>query len=282
MGEKGLAVLRNHIRVFGKETVAYVVTARDEGVLRDFCEEIHALCKKNGVTVLDRKQTPAAKAAYALAVSWRWIIPRRNLVVFHDSLLPAYRGFSPLVNMLIDGEKKIGVSALLASDDYDAGPVIAQKAVPVSYPLKIAKAIKMITPLYCSLAEKIAGNILSGKPVSGKSQDESRATYSLWRDEEDYRIDWSRNAEEIKRFIDAVGFPYKGALARTNRGTFRILEARPVADVRIVNRDAGKVIFVRNGKPVVVCGRGLLCITRMITQEGGNALPLKQFRTRFY
>src|SRR5687767_5095942 len=129
MSEKGLTVLRNHIRRYGKETISFVVASRDENVEKDFYEEIGILCKKNGVKFYDRKTKASLKADHSFAVSWKWMIQAKNLVVFHDSLLPRYRGFAPLVNMLIKGEEKIGVTALVAGKEYDSGNIIAQKAI---------------------------------------------------------------------------------------------------------------------------------------------------------
>jgi methionyl-tRNA formyltransferase len=52
---------------------------------------------------------------FNIAISWRWMLKVSNLIVIHDSLLPKYRGFSPLVNMLINGEDTLGVTVLFAT-----------------------------------------------------------------------------------------------------------------------------------------------------------------------
>ena len=79
-----------------------------------------------------------------MAVSWRWMIkhPKNKLIVFHDSILPKYRGFAPLVNMLINGEKEIGVSAIFGADEYDS-EIISEKTT-ISYPIKIQKPFRLI------------------------------------------------------------------------------------------------------------------------------------------
>src|ERR1051326_9251757 len=105
MSEKGFAVLENHIWGFGTKNIAAVITARDENVERDFYDEIKGLCERNSIKCFDRKDGKKIPADVSFAVSWRWMIAEKNLVVFHDSLLPKYRGFSPLVNMLVNGAK---------------------------------------------------------------------------------------------------------------------------------------------------------------------------------
>jgi len=116
--------------------------------------------------------------------------------------------------------------------------------------------------------------------VSATPQDHSRATYSLWRDEEDYDVDWSATAERLERFVNAVGFPYKGAATSVQGERFRIWDVETSRDVPIENRSPGKVLFVEDGCPVVVCGTGLLKIKRMTNEAGDSALPLKAFRVR--
>ena len=85
----------------------------------------------------------------------------------------------------------------------------------------------------------------------------------------------------IRRFVDALGWPYQGASTLLNGQLHRMLAAEPKPDVRIENRMPGKVLFVRAGQPVVVCGTGLLRLTALRTSAGGEALPLARFRSRF-
>lgn len=113
-------------------------------------------------------------------------------------------------------------------------------------------------------------------------QDESKASYSLWRNEDDYQIDWSLSAETISRSIDALGFPYRGASAWDGDQKCRILEAEEVDDVLLENRVPGRVIFMEEGCPVVVCGKGLIKLKKMVDDTSGeDLLPLKRFRTHF-
>jgi len=200
-----------------------------------------------------------------LAISWRWIIEAESsiLIVFHDSLLPRYRGFNPLVTALINGDEKIGVTASFATREYDRGGILDQSTSSISYPIRIQRAIETIIKNYEDLALRLGEAIANERDIKGRAQQESDASYSLWRDEDDYFIDWRASASAIKRFVDAVGTPYKGAAARLEGRIFRVLGAEEMEDVRIENRTPGKVIFSMDSKPVVVCGQGLLRITRI-------------------
>jgi methionyl-tRNA formyltransferase len=284
MTAKGEAVLKRFIAEFGSDTVGFVVTARDKRNAVDCADSIREIASDAGIPVYLRPTVPEEPVCACLSVSWRWLIPfsgDKKVIVFHDSLLPKYRGFAPLVSSLVNGEEKIGVTALLACDEYDRGPIIAQECISISYPITIDEAITLVLRCYENLAVHVGRKILSGK-CETYSQDETAATYSLWRDEDDYFIDWRWDAAKIRRFVDAVGYPYKGAVTILNDKKVRLLDCEETQDVAIVNRTPGKVIFVRDGEPVVVCGSGLLRIRRLVEDASGdNALPLKRFRSRF-
>jgi methionyl-tRNA formyltransferase len=129
---------------------------------------------------------------------------------------------------------------------------------------------------------EVTRTILAGRSLNSQPQDETAATYSLWRDEDDYRIDWSRDAASIRRFIDALGYPYKGASSELDGVLVRILDAVPEPEVQIEQRVPGKVIFVRDQQPVVVCGSGLLRLLDVRDETGAESLlPLRKFRSRF-
>jgi len=282
MSEKGHAVLQSVLATAGPEAIGMVVGSRDANVQKDYYDEIERACRAAGVTFYDRQNAPADTAECALAVSWRWIIRGvENLITLHDSLLPRYRGFAPVVNALINGEREIGVTALFATEEYDKGDVVRQERVSLEYPIKVQEAIERITPLYAQIASGIALAVAAGKPLPRSKQDESQTTYSLWRDDLDYQIPWNRDAARIRRFIDAVGYPYQGARTLLNGEIAIVHDAVEEPDVRIEDRAVGKVIFQRDGMPVVVCGTGLLRIIRMTSEDGTPLLPLKKFRSRF-
>lgn len=292
MTQKGLAVLSSLIENDLSKAIAGVVIGRDRNVQKDYADEIVQLCQSVGIQYRERveKSPKRINAEYSLAVSWRWLIHDENsqLIVLHDSLLPQYRGFAPLVNALIQGETQIGVSAIFAIDRYDEGDIISQASTEIKYPITIAKAIEINNINYTDLVLNIVRDIAEGSELKAIPQNHKEATYSLWRDEEDYLIDWNQSAEEILRFINAVGYPYQGALSFINgKQKIRILKAMVVEDVKIVNRDVGKLIFKEqiSGKqdcPVVVCGKGLLSITEAIDEESrASIIPFGLFRVRF-
>lgn len=282
MSEKGFAVVETLLSTY-PGLVSQVIGARDESVSDDFYCAIEALCSRGGVSFVDRKDFAGSRSLYGLAVSWRWIIKENSarLIVFHDSILPRYRGFNPLVTALINGDQQVGVTALLATKSVDSGPIIAQSTSTISYPITIAEAIQVVLNNYRSLAVQVGDLLSRSMELRGVPQNDSEATYSLWRDECDYYIDWARTALEIARFVDAVGHPYRGAASMLNGELVRILKVEPRTDLRIENRAPGKVIFLDEGSPVVVCGEGMLRISRLTSEDGTSLLPATRLRVRF-
>lgn len=282
MNEKGYHTLREFIEVGTASLIHGVISSEDNNVVKDYYNEIFSLCKKYNIPFYNKNDSYEIESDYSISIGWRWLIDTDNLIVFHDSLLPKYRGFAPLVSSLINGEKFIGVTALFASSKYDEGDIIAQKSYSIQYPIKIQEAIDIVKQLYYKLFIEIIQSIKSGKPLERTPQNHKDASYSLWRDEEDYNIDWSKSAEDIKRLIESTGFPYKGASSMMEKAKIRIFDAEIVPDVNIENRTPGKIIFMENGTPTVVCGSGLLKIVDAVFDESSESiLPLKKFRMGF-
>jgi methionyl-tRNA formyltransferase len=282
MNQKGYTVLNTFLSKFDRSFIEFIVLSKDSNVKNDYFIEIRSLCEDNQILYYMKSDSIPKFNGYKFAVGWRWIIPYTDrLIILHDSLLPKYRGFSPLVNMLINGEKEIGVTALYAADEYDRGDIISQEKMSIDYPIKIENAIDRVSMLYSKIVMTICEAIFSGDRILAHPQNENQATYSLWRDEEDYIINWNKDSHFIKRMIDALSYPFKGAKSYLNGELVTISDAEVYEEKRIENRDIGKVIFIEQGYPVVVCGKGLIKITKILSSENKNLLPLKNFRIRF-
>ena len=282
MSQKGYAVVKALTKKDLLTSEDFIVVGRDKNVVNDFADDIIKLCKSKNIICQERKENTEATTEYVMAIGWRWLLPTIDkLIILHDSLLPKYRGFLPLVSALMNNDSTIGVTALYANDYYDSGDIIAQSKTDINYPIRIQKLINIIEKNYQELAINIVRKIKDGGSIEGTPQNHDEATYSLWRDDEDYQIDWTQSSEYIQRFIHAVGTPYLGASAKLNGQLVRILDAEIFKDKNIVNRNPGKVIFMENKKPVVVCGTGLLKLTNIKNEKGESMLPLKNFRSRF-
>lgn len=284
MTKKGYLVLDSIVKNSKSSLIDFVCIGKDSKLDNDFCNELTDLCVKNNINYYykDSIDLKEKNSEFYIAISWKWIIDLPNLIILHDSLLPKYRGFSPLVNMLINGEKKFGVTAIYATNEYDKGDVIKQEAIEVNYPKKITDLIDEISLLYAKIVLSLFDKMAKNEKIIGIKQIESEATYSVWLNGDDYFIDWNWNADKIKRKIDACCSPYEGAKCRINDEVIIILEADVVADVKVENRMQGKVLFIKDDCPIVICGEGLLQIKKAIYKNSSKMLlPLNNFRIKF-
>lgn len=281
MNKKGLDVLEAIVSKFGSQLVSGVFIGSDKNVIHDYSQEIKQICVNENIAILNKSSKTDFFSGIRLAIGWRWIIHEaENLIVLHDSLLPKYRGFSPLPNMLINNEKYIGVTAHYAAKEYDTGDIIYQSKIKVNYPIKIVDAIDAIASLYSKLVLKIIADYIDSKPFPRITQINSDATYSIWRDEEDYFIDFSKSAEYICRFIDAVGYPYLGARSLIG-DQILLIEQAEVYPINVEINSPGKVISIEDGMPIVLCRENAIKILNAKYLAGQNFLPVQQLKIKF-
>lgn len=270
-GRKGLAVLQ-HIVAMHPNSLQLVVFDHDVNVDEDFTDTVRDICRTNHIQFETNLSKAQVHVNVILAIGWRKMIRLASEVavyVIHDSLLPRYRGFAPLVSALENGDSVVGATLLEAHSEYDRGDILFQRSFSVNYPIKISAAIDKMAVIYTQLIDDFFRSAHSNdlQPVRQVEQD---ATYSLWRDASDYFIDWSMNSDRISRFVDAVGYPYAGARTRWANDEYIVDECIPVKDVIVQNRKCGKIIFIDHGCPVVVCGQGLLKITKIRKVDGST------------
>lgn len=279
IGNKGYTALKN-LKKGHLSVISCVIIGQDKNVQNDYSINIENFCIEKNLNYVIQNETYQVTSQFSIAIGWRRLInDDSKVIVFHDSLLPKYRGFNPLVTALLNGDKKIGVTALKASNEYDRGEIIKQESIQITYPIKIKKAIEKISIVYANLLVNIVNKIVSNN-LTFSPQDEAKATYSLWRDSENYKIDWTTEADNIKRFVDAVGYPYKGAYTYINGKKIIIKNVEVTNDVEISNREPGKVIFKNNASFVIVCGKGLLKINKFYNEKG-EEVKFNNFRLRF-
>jgi len=251
---KGYKFLELALKHYKIEWVAsYII---QYGILFDSYQSIKGICKEHKVPFVE-KENIDFNVDIVFAVGWQYMINhiRDNCVVMHDSLLPKYRGFSPTVTAFINGENELGVTALKPSEKIDEGKILWQSGIKVTDEVTIKEIYNVLAQNYFDCFK----NILMDKTYERKIY--AQTTYSIWRDYEDYFVDWSQGASKIRRFINAVGFPYLGAKTRFGQFVYEI--------IRFVNFDCeyhfenpipGKV-FQKRGKEVdVICGDGIITV----------------------
>jgi methionyl-tRNA formyltransferase len=237
-------------------------------------ERLRNLALRRSINLLETRHPVLKSENLTFLVGWQHLLVAAtpSTVVFHDSLLPRYRGFAPTVTALIKGEREIGVTALSPAEALDAGPIIAQRAHPISYPMKIETALQLQAALMVDIAVDIVER-WRRDGLHSTPQREDMATFSIWRDDADYEIDWSSSADAIERFVNAVGYPYAGARTTVGRAeTIRVSGVTVLPDMHFELREAGKIWRLENGRPVVICGSGVLRIDNCHREDGSDFL----------
>lgn len=153
-------------------------------------------------------------------------IPKKGGINVHPSLLPTYRGPSPIQAAILNGDDVTGVTIMLMDEEMDHGPILAQKTLSLRgatpQPRGSDAAIQSTNNGIASLALATTGEELSGKlahlgaqllietipqwlsnKIKPQPQDHAKATYTRIITKEDGRINWQKSAEKIERMIRA-------------------------------------------------------------------------------
>ena len=292
--EKGFSVLQAAFKSL--EIDIHVSTFKEVKVIDSFDEKIRSFTKINGLPIYFWKKIRQGGISWLkknriwaiICVGWQFMIPKEwidyldgRVLITHDSLLPKYRGFAPLATALINGEKEAGLTVMLAGTEMDSGDIIYQKRISINSNDTIGDLIKAIIPLFndgvVSSLEKLVA-----KKIKRKKQDHSKATYSIWRDEIDLRLDWNESASRVERTIRALSRPYMGARTRLGSEEVIIQKAEVVPDIPFEIRQPGKVWkLTKEGRPVVVCGKDMLLIIEA-SMGGESLIPMRRLRVRFH
>jgi methionyl-tRNA formyltransferase len=213
---------------------------------------------------------------------WQFLIESPTntpTIVLHDSLLPDLRGFAPTVTALILGRPNLGVSAVLPGTEADSGDLLAQHAIEAAHPLHISDAFESLRPCY----EKCIRDVLvslEGGTLEGRAQDPTVATYSIWRDEADYWLDFHQPADRVLRTILALDHPYPGARTIVDGRQMTVHSAAVESDLDFAIRQPGKIWNIGESGPLVVCGSGMIRLTDIRDENGAPYIPSRP-RTRF-
>ena len=152
--------------------------------------------------------------AYKILPSSIFLLPRLGTVNLHASLLPQYRGSSPIQYSLINGDKKTGLTTFFINKKIDAGDIIYQEEIPVSEKINyIELSTKMIDKSYSILYNTI--NIIENNtnPVIINNNHQSSLAPKIKKG--DYLIDWNTAAVNVHNKIRAL--VYKGAYSFLNK-----------------------------------------------------------------
>ena len=206
------------------DTLAGILTIDDSSDTRSVLDDIKSFSAEKDLPLYiasDRHESEniirSIGPDLCLVVGWYWLISQETLssvpggfIGIHNSLLPKYRGGSPLVWAMINGETDVGFSLFTLGEEMDAGDIWAQESVTVEPDDTIADVMGKLEVKSLEAIRKTYLSILEGS-AKAKRQDHNKATWCKQRFPEDGVIDWKMSALDVHNFIRAQSTPYPGA-----------------------------------------------------------------------
>jgi len=207
-------------------------------------------------------------------------IPKNGSLNVHPSLLPRWRGASPIQYAILNGDKKTGVTILLMDEKMDHGPILNQRALEI-------EAEETSTTLHRKLANLGATLLMETiskwmrEMIKPYPQDETKATYTKILTREDGRINWKKTAKNIEREIRAFNYwPGSFTFWKKRDGTMvriKILKARVLKSTEGLSYPPGEALVVSQNEIGIQCG-GFPAATRSFLKGGEGFLVIERLQ----
>lgn len=204
-------------------------------------------------------------------------IPGFGFINVHVSILPKYRGPSPVQNALIAGERETGVTIMLMDQGIDTGDILTQKKISIEPDDNTEILMKKLAKLGSDLLIETVPSWIEGK-IETKHQDHSQATLCQLIEREDGRIFWTETAESIHNKFRALT-PWPGIYTywKTESKIVRLkLLSIKLQKINPVEKYQEGQIFELGNDIGVQTGAGVI-ILKEIQKEGRNAMSAKDF-----
>lgn len=195
------------------------------------------------------------------------IIGHSNLLTFniHGSLLPKYRGRTPHVWAIINGETNAGVTAHIIDSGCDTGKIIHQIEIPIEAEDTGAVMLEKYANAYYPLVKKVIKNVADNQ-LNLKVQNENEATYFGKRTPEDGEINWNWTKEDIHNWVRAQANPYPGAFTFYKNQKI-IIDKVSFSNERTSNRQVNGEIVKIEPKVIVKIKNGTLSLDVIRTEN---------------
>ncbi|MBC2593565.1 methionyl-tRNA formyltransferase [Ruficoccus amylovorans] len=205
--------------------------------------------------------------------------PALGYVNFHASLLPKFRGASPVETAVACGEAETGVSLMRIVPKMDAGPVLDTEAVAVE-PLDTGASVReKLSAATVPLLARNLDALLSGRAVFNE-QDESAVTYCRKLEKTDGQLDFTAPAHVLASRINGLD-PWPGCFCEVGETRLKVRQALALGSAVAPEHLApGSVIEAGREGVDIATGNGVLRILQL-QRPGGKMLPARDFLSGF-
>jgi methionyl-tRNA formyltransferase len=199
-------------------------------------------------------------------------IPRRGCINLHASLLPKYRGSSPIQASLLAGDRETGVTTMLLNEGMDTGDILLQKAVEIGEDDTAGTLHDKLAELGASLMVETLDGLEEGK-IHPEPQDESKASITRKFSRGDAKIDWNQPPARIHGQVRAFN-PWPGCETSLSGAPLKIWKAAPAAEAG--SGEPGEVIVAEKGVLLVQAAGGTIRILQL-QAPGGKRMSADEF-----
>lgn len=189
--------------------------------------------------------------------------PKYGTLNVHPSLLPRYRGPSPIASAILSGDRKTGVTIMLTDTKMDHGPILEQKKIMLDGSETTAALTEKLADVGAELLAETMQRWAAGK-IHAREQNHAEATFSKIIKKEDGLIDWQEPAETIERKIRAYNpwpLAWSTFVRNSKKMRINIIEARRVFEAS-AGKNPGRA-EIRHKRLFVYTGDELLEITKI-------------------
>ena len=186
-------------------------------------------------------------------------IPRLGVINVHSSILPKYRGASPIHYALMNGDKKTGISIMMIDEGLDTGDVLEVAETEITDEDNLETLTSKLAELSYDVLDVAVTKLINGEAIRTK-QDNSKAIIVKPITKEQTQINWNKTNLEVHNLVRAL---YPNPVAYTKLNSDRI----KICETKVINQEyegkVGEVVALDKEGPIIKCSKGAVLIKRL-------------------
>lgn len=239
------------------------------------CYDFEKLCSKTEVVISELVRPDIfIVVAYGLMIpGWMIKWPKIVCVNIHASLLPCWRGASPIQSALLNNDRESGITLMRLNERLDAGNIIKQESTPIDKFSSAKELSEGLSEMGAIMICDMLGNYQNEDWI-GQPQLENNATYCEKINKQDGKIHWKQLSRDVHNMIRAYN-PWPVAYSKLSDGrTMRIWESELVDEAML--EESGKIVELSKNNFLVACGEGVISI-KNLQIDGGKVITSRDF-----
>lgn len=222
----------------------------------------------------------ALKPDLMVTAAFGQILSKENLAAarlgclnVHGSLLPAYRGSSPIQWAVMNGEKETGITTMYTDIGVDCGDIVLQKKIAIGSEETAGELFEKMAPLGAEVLIETLRLLESGK-APRRPQNEAEATHFPMLDKKMAELDFNREAEKIKDFVRGLN-PWPVAWALCGQDTVKVYKATVLE--MAASAAPGTIVCADEKQGLIVAAKDKLLSLDVIQLPGKKAMEAKLY-----